>query len=123
MRNHPARYALVVGDSAGAAMVEESLSEAIPVSICPGPDVKVCPAFRGKPCPLRDEAAISVVYVERDEGFATLPCATISESPTVLVLKGVDLEPTANATSGFAMVGAERGAGGVLAAIARLIAT
>lgn len=119
MRDDATGYALVVGGSAGTAMVEEALSGALPVSVCRGPDARKCPALRNESCLLRDEAAVSVVYVERDAGFPTLPCATISQSPTVVVLEGVDLKPTA--TAGFALVGAARGAGGVVSAVAQLI--
>lgn len=113
------RYALVVGEAAGTALVEEALAGALPVTICRGPDGTDCPAVRGEPCSLRDEAAVSVVYVTRDEGFPTLPCATISDSPTLAVLEGVDLP--AAATGDFALVGSGRGAAGVVSALAKLI--
>lgn len=120
MKRREAPYVLIVGDDAGSAIVEEALAAGIEVRRCEGPGSVACPAAVGKRCPLRQKARATIVYLDRhDSEFPTLPCLALDAGPTVAVLEGTRLP--LSTSDGYALVGSEKGALGVLEALTAVL--
>jgi len=117
MKRSPDPYVLTVGSSGGSALVEEALSSGMDVRHCPGPPEVRCPATAERRCPLRKGARATIVFLEgRDHDFPTLPCLAAEAGPTVVVVNGTRLPLTVS--DDYALVGSDKGAMGVLEALA-----
>ena len=117
MEKRRGSYVLIVGDSPDAAVVEEALAAGTEVRRCPGPAVTDCPAAGRHRCPLRGKAKATIVYLDRhDHDFPTLPCLAYDATPTVGVIADTSLP--LHTSDGYALVGSDRGALGVLEAMA-----
>jgi len=111
-------YALLVGDGQGA--LSEALGEAIPVVRCAGASAIECPVMHGEVCKVRDDAKLTVVFVPSDEDQQQrLACVGTSDSRVVVVIEESDLP--ARVFGRFAVVGSQRGALGVLAAVSGVV--
>jgi hypothetical protein len=120
MKRRDVAYVLIVGSDPESAVVEEALAAGVEVRHCPGPVDGNCPASAGKRCPLREKARATVVYLDRhDHEFPTLPCLALDVGPTVAVLGGTRLP--LNTSDGYALVGSDMGALGVLEALSAVI--
>ena len=113
-------YVLIVGDDPASAVVEEALAAGVEVRHCPGLLDGDCPATTKKRCPLRQKARATIVFLDRhDREFPTLPCLALDAGPTVAVLEGTRLP--LNTSDGYALIGSDKGAMGVLEALTAVI--
>ena len=114
----PEGYALFVGER--DHVLSEALSAAIPVVRCPQSSSMGCPAMASKPCPVRQNARVTVVFVPTDaDEQRRLTCIGAVDAPVVAVVEGSTIGPIV--TGDFAVVGDGSGAMGVLGAISGVI--
>ena len=122
MKKQKGTYVLIVGDAPDAALVTEALAAGTEVRRCPGPTQLECPIAGGRKCPLRGKARATIVYLDRhDHDFPTLPCLAYDRAPTVGVLADTTLP--LHASEGYALIGSDKGALGVLEALAAVVET